>query len=161
MKLSKVNYSIGPVLLVIAFSVISYVVSESSIVRTWGNILMLGSIELFFFYLISRWNMNVNKKRFMCSVLALQFTLYTTTYSLLTWCYVKFKVGVVDWLHDIVHEAYGTVSIVVCLLLLVIAACPEGMINGISRSLRVNFYLSWVNNKLGCYIFSIDKDTQK
>jgi len=149
------------VLLVIAFSALSYLVSEASTSRTWANILILGSIELFFFYLISVWKMNLNKKRFMCCILALQFSLYTTTYSLLTWGYIKFKIDIIDTLHGLVHDAYGPVSLIVCSLLLIVAACPEGMINGLSRILRVNYYLSVLNDRFGVYMFSIEKDAQE
>lgn len=157
-KIQRVLY---PFIIAVVFVASSYSLSDMLTIRTWGNILTLGSLELVCFYVISTAKFNKNRRRFMCCVLALQFVLCTSVYSLLAWTYSSFDFVVIYYIHDFMYTTYETASAVVSVLLLLIAVCPEKLINGFAKMVRVELHLSSINECTGLYIFGVDEDVQR
>ena len=158
MNSKKAQDALLPIIIVFMFTLISYVTATLMPVRTWSNILLLGSMELVCIYAIVIASFNKNRQRLMCLILSLQFLLYTTFYTLVTWVYTNFDA--MDGVHDSFYQMYEPVSGVVCSLLLVVACWPESALNGFSTFARIDFYLGRINNRLGVYLFSVDKAKQ-
>lgn len=157
MNSAKVQNILLPIIIVVTFIAVSYSLSSMITSRTWGNILTLGSLELVCFYVISRAGFNKNRKRFMCCILAIQFSLFTTMYSLVTWFYTNFNIGVIDYIHNAMYSTYETASAVISVLLLLIAVWPERLLDGFAAMVRIDSYLSSINERTGLYIFSVDR----
>lgn len=130
-------------------------------VRTWGNILTLGSIEMFFFYAASVTKTNLNRRRFMCCILAVHFFFCTAIYSFVTWVFINFNIAWVDAIHEAMFLTYGIASVTTAVLLLVVSALPEGFLDELAIMVRADFYFGVINERTGLNIFSVNQAARK
>lgn len=157
MNSKKVKNILLPIIIAITFVLVSFSVSALIPIRTWSNILLLGSMELVCIYVIVMARFSRNRQRFMVCVLSLQFVLYTIPYTMASWVGTNFNFNTADIVHDKLFLMYEPASNIVAFLLILLACWPEGLLNGLASSLRVDFYLGRVNSRLGIYLFSVDK----
>lgn len=157
MNSKRIHDVLTPVIIAIAFTLISFVTAQLIPDRTWSNILLLGAMELVCIYVIVAADFNKSRQRFMVFILASQFAFYSVPYSILTWLFTNFNSKTVDDYQDSMYLMYEPVSAVVCSLLLILACLPKGLLNGFSTFARIDFHLSRINDRLGIHLFSIDK----
>lgn len=161
MNSARIKRALLPLIVVTSFICISYYVASILDKREWGNILMLGFFELSCLYVVSKIDMNLNRKRFLCCILALQFVFFTAVYSVVTWFFINFNVAVIDELQLFMYETYGPVSAATSIALIFVSVCPKGLLNGFAELVRVEFYINRINNFFGLCLFSIEKGTQR
>lgn len=160
MNSKKVKNVLLPIVIVIAFIVVSYSVSIANPIKSIANILMLGSMELACVYAIVRAGFNINRQRFMVCVLSLQFVLCTIPYMFITWLFTNFNFVVADGIHNAMYLTYEPASNAVAFLLIMIACWPEGSLNGLANYIRADYYLNRVNIRFKANIFSIKEGSR-
>lgn len=160
MNSKKVRNILLPIIIAITFIVVSYSVAIVNDVKSWSNILTLGSMELMCIYVIVNSEFSLNRQRFMTCVLSLQFALCTIPYMLAAWFFVNFNFEVADAAHNTMYLTYEPVSNTVALLLIMIACWPEGSLNGFANYIRADYYLNRVNIRFKANIFSIKEGSR-
>lgn len=103
--------------------------------QTWGNLFVIMSIDIFFFWLISISRIDYVKRNFMCVILALSI-FYMVPYILTTFIYMYGNIQFIDNCQLFLFENHNAFSVTLSLLLIIVSLTPRKLLYGIDRLFR-------------------------
>tara|TARA_R110000851_G_scaffold325498_1_gene493495 strand:+ start:81 stop:539 length:459 start_codon:yes stop_codon:yes gene_type:complete len=96
----------------------------------WSNIVTIGLIDMFFFWLISVSPIDYIKRRYMCVILSLSI-LFTIIWSIVAFAFTYADYYIVNAVHEYMYNKLEVTGLTLSLLLVFVSASPRALLYGL------------------------------